>query len=343
MARSIAERLARKADMDGTVFDSAGVKAPKAAPPNIEAASFLRMEKIDILRHRSKPVSPQLADSSDIILAMTADITAQLRESIIPEYAPKIVLLNEAVDLSTKIMDILPPSDGSIAAIRRLYASLLAGVGRLVRTLEDPGACPEWFGAKSMERKFKVGSRSSGARASAATIDPEKRQFIANFLFDFLERSFEPPTITQLIEAVGSMGHRLGQLEIEELMRQDLHGFVRQDRQGCWVLRNDATKRRRDEAREKARARNAANQAKARSETEDEEKLTPSLAYKTLGITKETEVEEARRKYRALLKRYHPDKFHVDNEFREMAERKARRINEAWDLIKGELTQGQAT
>lgn len=343
MARSLAERLARKADLDGTVFDSAGINAPKAGPPDIDAASFLRMEKIDILRHRSKPISPQIADSSDVILAMTEDITEQLREKILPQYAPKIILLNDAVDLSTRNMDILPPADPSVASIRRLYASLLAAVGRLVRTVEDPGACPEWFGAKTMERKFKMGSRSSGARASAATIDPEKRRYLANFLFDFLERSFEPPTVSHLIEAVAATGNHLGQLEIEELMRQDLHGYVRQDRQGCWVLKSDATKRRRDEAREKARARTTANQQKAKAETEVEEKLTPTVAYQTLGITPETDIEEARRKYRALLKRYHPDKFHDDNEFREMAEKKARRINEAWDLIKNELAQEQAS
>jgi curved DNA-binding protein CbpA len=40
-----------------------------------------------------------------------------------------------------------------------------------------------------------------------------------------------------------------------------------------------------------------------------------------------------------LLKRYHPDKFHDDEEFRAMAESKARRINRAWEVLKTALAR----
>lgn len=338
MARSIAEKLARKADLDGMVFDSAGTNAPNAEPPSVDAASFLRMERIDILRHRSKPVTDHLADSADLILPMTGANVKELRGALDPHFHPKIVLLNKAIDLSTRNMDISPPPDGSVAGLRRTYASLLASIGRLVRTLEDSGVCPEWFGAKSVGRKFKVGTRSNNARASAATIDPERRRYLANFLFDFLERAYEPPTISHLMDALHAMGQQLGQAEVEELLRQDLHGYVQQDRQGCWILKSGAANRRREAARETARARAANNRARAKEAIDDESvKLTPELALKVLGINHRTGGEEARRKYRALLKRYHPDKFHDDEDFREMAERKARRINEAWDLVKESL------
>lgn len=338
MARSIAEKFARKADLDGMVFDSAGTRAPNAKPPSMDAASFLRMEKIDILRHRSKPLNDHLADSADLILPMTAANVEEVRELLDPHFHPKVVLLNEAIDMSTRNMDVLPPRDSTVASLRRTYASLLASVGRLVRTLEDSGVCPEWFGAKTVERKFKVGSRSTNARASAATIDPEKRRYLANFLFDFLERAFEPPTISHLMEAVHGIGHHLGQSEVEEILRQDLHSYARQDRQGCWILKHDATARRREAARQSAQARNASTRTRAREAIDDENaKLTPELAFTILGIGRTTGQEEARRKYRALLKRYHPDKFHDDEDFRQMAERKARRINEAWDLIKDSL------
>jgi protein-tyrosine-phosphatase/DnaJ-domain-containing protein 1 len=338
MARGVAERLARKADLDGVVFDSAGVTATPGEPPQLDAASFLSLERIDILRHRSKLLGERLADGTDLILAMTADIAARGRQIVGPDLAPKIVILNKGVELATKRLDIDPPTDGSVAALRRLYASLLAACGRLVRNLEEPGVCPEWFGARTVPRKFKVGAADHHARATAATIDPVTRQYLANLLFDFIERAFEPPTLSHLMDVAAEAGKAVGQAEIDEILRQDLHEYAQQDKQGCWVLKHDAVRRRRDKAKADARARQESHgHGHRRHEPSNEPKLTLEGAFEILGVARGTPEDEARRKYRALLKRYHPDKFHDDDAFRQLAEQKAKRINEAWDLAKSHL------
>ena len=67
MARALAQKLAAKDGLTGDVFDSAGVHASVTEGPTVEAAVFLKSEKINIMEHRSKPLSPQLADSADDI------------------------------------------------------------------------------------------------------------------------------------------------------------------------------------------------------------------------------------------------------------------------------------
>ncbi len=335
MARAIAERLARREDLDiENAFDSAGLAAQGGEPALPEASAFMRQEKYTLRNHRSKPLSPPLADGADVILCMTADLTARTREAVGPDYEEKVLLLNEGVMLATTRMDIEHPASNTQGSFRRLYASLLASMGRLVRTLEEPSVCPEYFGAKTLPKKLKPGQE--GPRASAATLDPEKRLFLSNLVFHLIEFSFDPPTTTALQEALEQRGHQLSRLEVEEILRQDLHGSVRLDKEGVWHVIPGAAQRRQEKARQEAKHR-AAEEARQRQEKQrqaDEEKMSEPLALEILGLSRETPSDAARQKYRALLKRYHPDKFHDDEEFRQMAEAKAQRINRAWEAVK---------
>jgi preprotein translocase subunit Sec63 len=48
--------------------------------------------------------------------------------------------------------------------------------------------------------------------------------------------------------------------------------------------------------------------------------------------------DELRKAYKALIVQYHPDKVaHLAAEFRELAERRTRQINEAYDLAQKQL------
>lgn len=342
MARAIAERMARTEHLEGVVFDSAGIAAPQAQPPTLEAASFMKGEKYNIIPHRSKRLSPPLADGADLIFGMTQAQVNEARRALGPDYAPKVVLLNAAVDLATSKMDVPPPDNGSIAGYRRIYAALCAAIGRLIRMLEDPQAVPEHFGAQAMPKKMKPGTGGNGPRATESTVDPEKRVFLANLLFHLIERAFEPPTLGSLLEELSSAGHSLSRLELEELLRQDLHNLVRIDKDGAWYVIHGAAEKRRQEARAEAKARSDAERARREAERQKEadRNMTEEIALEILGVTRETTVGDARRKYRALLKRYHPDKFHDDVEFRDMAEQKARRINAAWDMMETRLPEG---
>ena len=339
MARGIAEQQARKHDLVDIVFDSAGLHAAGGESPFVEVITFLRREKISILKHRSKHLNAALADNADVIFCMTQELTRETKEMLGQYYAPKVVLLMEGVDLDTKRRDVEMPSLASMRTIRPLYAQLLAALGRMTRTLEEPSVCPEYLGAKSVPKRLKPGSRGAGGRARASTIDPQTRRYLVNVIFDFVERSFEPPTSGGVLEMVQSLGQEVSALEVEELLRQDLHGYLRLDREGTWHVVPGASEKRREKAKAKAKARAQSEEKSGPAPPPKEEPMTKDLAFGLLSLKPGSSLDEAQKKYRALMQRYHPDKFHDDPDFREMADQKTKRLNEAWALVREELTE----
>jgi curved DNA-binding protein CbpA len=61
--------------------------------------------------------------------------------------------------------------------------------------------------------------------------------------------------------------------------------------------------------------------------------------YKVLGVDRSASNEEVKKKYRELVKRYHPDQ-HRDNPLGELADEKLKEINEAYDIINKERAGG---
>ncbi len=65
----------------------------------------------------------------------------------------------------------------------------------------------------------------------------------------------------------------------------------------------------------------------------------PKDAWTLLGITPDTSLDEARRAFRALIARYHPDKVaHLAPEFHELAERRTRELLDAWAEVERVLS-----
>jgi DnaJ-domain-containing protein 1 len=61
--------------------------------------------------------------------------------------------------------------------------------------------------------------------------------------------------------------------------------------------------------------------------------------WAVLGIPPGTSKDEARRAFRTLVSQYHPDKVaHLAREFQELADRKTRELNEAWELLEKSLS-----
>ena len=54
--------------------------------------------------------------------------------------------------------------------------------------------------------------------------------------------------------------------------------------------------------------------------------------YEVLGLREGASIEEVKKAYRELVKKYHPDQY-ADNPLKDLAEQKMREINEAYNTI----------
>lgn len=61
--------------------------------------------------------------------------------------------------------------------------------------------------------------------------------------------------------------------------------------------------------------------------------------YEVLGLKQGASQEEIKKAYRELVKKYHPDK-HTNNELKDLAQERMREINEAYDTLTKNPSQG---
>ncbi|MGN0106370.1 MAG: J domain-containing protein [Hominilimicola sp.] len=60
--------------------------------------------------------------------------------------------------------------------------------------------------------------------------------------------------------------------------------------------------------------------------------------YEVLGVSEDADEETIKKAYRALVKKYHPDKY-VNNPLADLASEKIKEINKAYDMIMNKQTQ----
>ena len=76
------------------------------------------------------------------------------------------------------------------------------------------------------------------------------------------------------------------------------------------------------------------NEETAGSRSSFGDKATSKDPYTVLGVGRSSPPEEIKRAYRRLATKYHPDKVnHMGEEFRELAERRFKEIQEAYQEI----------
>ncbi|MCB2156191.1 DnaJ domain-containing protein [bacterium] len=337
MARVLSMKLAAEMNAIGSSFESAGLDVENAAPPPLPVIQFLRSNRLNISKHRSKPVDSPILRRTDLIVCMTHDLAKRARSVVGAEHEGKIVILNEAVGFgrTPREKDIQEPEILEYGPLLSLYSQLKASVGRLCRILSEADVTPADFGAvetDTMPEHFLD--------------DPHLRHFLAHYIHEFIERAFEPPAVKQIQEALEAMGRPLSRLDVEELLRTDLRGQVKRTHDGCWEIDATAAREKEEQARKEREQKKAEEARRAREKAEREkaaqEQANMSIdeALDILSVTMQTPREQAQNTYRKLLMRYHPDKFHDDEDFRKMAESKTKRVNIAWGMLKDRLPAG---
>ncbi|MBI5153759.1 DnaJ domain-containing protein [Candidatus Poribacteria bacterium] len=337
VARVLASRHASEMGVHGLSFDSAGVEAALNAHSSPELVVFMRDQRLNLFHHVSKPLTGQLVRNADLLLAMTHELARAAKDAVGPVHGGKVVVLNEAVGFgrSAAEMDIHAPDQNGTKALMSLFTQLKASTGRLVRMVRDGDTSPRDFGAVAAE-----------TQPDRYLDDKHMRHFLVRYVREFIERAFEPPSTPQIADALAVMGRPLSFLDIEELLGTDLKGIAVRDGDGRWDIdervKADEERRRREKPAGKRKPSEQPRESApppGGGVMREQQQLTEAAALELLAVTMETSRGEAQRAYRKLLMRYHPDKFHDDEDFRLMAESKTKLINLAWALLEDRLPE----
>lgn len=327
-------------DVPYASFDTAGIEVTRPEHPYRQIVEFMQGEGFHIIKHVSKNLlSPQVR-AADLIVCMTHDIAERTQTAVGESFAGKVVVLNEAVGfgMSRKEEDIPALAEGSIKSIRSLYSQLKAATGRMVRMIQE-GDTAEDFGAE-----IAVGTSSNGHLD-----DPQFRQFASRYIVEFVERAFEPPTTQQIADAMDVLGRPVSVLEIEELALSDLKRHLKKQ-SGHWH-RIEAEKpkdreapggspppRSRQRTGQSTSGPNGGGQSRSRTVRKA---MSVDEALDVLGLRSGASMDDAQKAFRKIQQRYHPDKFHDDDEFRSLAEEKVKAVNAAMAVLKDKLNGGE--
>jgi len=87
---------------------------------------------------------------------------------------------------------------------------------------------------------------------------------------------------------------------------------------------------------DKSRNSNSSSTNQRDQQTQSSDTITPEIAFgKILGLNGKVSKHDIKTKYRELVQKYHPDKVsHLGEEFRELAHKKFKQINEAYEYFK---------
>ena len=80
LAEAIARRIPEESGKENVIVESAGTQAWQGAPASDEAILIGVERNLDLSGHRSRRLTPQMVESSDLVLVMSSEHLAQVRE-----------------------------------------------------------------------------------------------------------------------------------------------------------------------------------------------------------------------------------------------------------------------
>jgi len=126
----MAEGLAKDMFGGSVEVDSAGMEACAGEIASAHAREVLKGQDVDLSRHRSRRITPELMADADWIIPMTQVQEETLRR-LFPQYHHKIRYLGGWGDQKK---DVLDPFSGSL----EVYRQTADQIRELLSTLKDP-------------------------------------------------------------------------------------------------------------------------------------------------------------------------------------------------------------
>jgi L-threonylcarbamoyladenylate synthase len=134
MAETYLKKLLAKEGRVDIKVNSAGMMALDGLGASIETRQILAQEGIDAGAHRSKKVTKELINRSDIILVMEKIHEERILE-LAPEAKNRLFLLKEFAKISDSSLNIADPIGGSIEFYRRTFATIKEAVERITKII----------------------------------------------------------------------------------------------------------------------------------------------------------------------------------------------------------------
>ena len=133
LAEAIAQREIAERGWSHVAVASAGIAAVPGAPASDGAVQVAGEQGIDLTHHRTRPLTPELVEWADLVLAMSASHLAAVAEAGGAEKAALVTDFLDGAGLGQPVED---PFGGDIEAYRRTFKQLERAIMGLMGRLE---------------------------------------------------------------------------------------------------------------------------------------------------------------------------------------------------------------
>lgn len=136
MAEAVLKDALARRNIDGVTVLSAGLLALFFEPAVEQAVKVCQDENLDISRHRSQPLTPEMVLAADMVLVMEKRHRSEILRSL-PEAQDKVHLLgNFALNRKEPDAEIFDPYGPSYEAFRKCFEEIREAVYGLTDYLE---------------------------------------------------------------------------------------------------------------------------------------------------------------------------------------------------------------
>ena len=130
MAKGLLLKALLEKNIEGINVESAGISVLSGMPPAFEAINVMKKAGIDLCKEKSKPVTKNLLDKSDIVLTMEDMHKSEILEKF-PDTKDKIFLLSEYVSNGNSTREISDPMGQSFNFYEKTFEEIKKYIEKL--------------------------------------------------------------------------------------------------------------------------------------------------------------------------------------------------------------------